>query len=300
MEIQISKDIFGLYNRIVDSNLELETRQFASLNASEKNAILLETYERIFKSFWNDPERDTVFKKDSQSKCEEEESSVLKRVFPVISIGKDVSFMANLIFNFNPRQNRLEITIKTVATKSKSEQELYFQSLRQEIIQIKSNFENNCSPMCFVKAFFATLKAHFLTNITGRDAGMMYRIYTQALVHYPLFEKLSYRRQIAVMQKSIKKSMIQKPRNRDIHLYSKSTFEILTSEGLISVLANVDEYKNVYYAVHENRKTRRNPEDYSEIWESDSLVFVTYKYTVPRGDTIQTAFSADALWNILN
>ncbi len=299
MEIQISRNIVGLYSRIVDSNLKLETRGFASLDANEKNVILLETYERIFKGFWNSPARVTNFKKDPETKNEEEELSVLKSVFPVASKNKAVLYTADLNFEFIPRFNRLKITVSNPSARNRKARDAYTVCLNRELREIKKEFEELCSPMHFVKAFFTTLKAHKLTRITGREAGSMYRIYTRALEHYPLFKKQPYERQVKIMQNGMRKTIAQTNKNRDIHLYAKSTFEVLASEKLISVLTGMDEFNTVYNAVSENRKTRRDYEHYNEIFELNCLIFVMYQYTVRGTITMQTSFSAFDLWNIL-
>lgn len=299
MEIQISKSIIGLYNRIVDSNLELETRQFASMNANTKNVILLETYERIFKSFWNNPARVSNFKKDSETKVEEEEITVLQSVFPVASKNKAVHYTADLNFEFIPKQNRIKVAVTNQNARNRKAKDAYTVCLNKELREIKKDFEEICSPMHFVKAFFTTLKAHNLSRINGREAASMYRIYTKALDHYPLFKDLPYKRQIDVMQKGMRKAIVQSHKNRDIHLYAKSTFEILSKENLISSLTGIGEFNYTYHAVGENRKTRRDYEHYSEIWEYDCLIFVNYQYLVRDSVTMQTSFSAFDLWHIL-
>lgn len=300
MEIQISRNITGLYSRILDSNLEFETRNYASLSADEKNAILLETYERIFKALWNASSRGTLFKKESEAQKEANELKVLKNTFQVGSRNRAVMFAAKLVFNYNNKVKRLSVTIDSANARKRKDVKEYSALLRKELAQVKKEFENLNTDKLFIHAFFTTLHTHKLTALSGGEAVLMYTIYNNAIIHYPLFKNLPYKKQISLMQKAFVRGLTRRRGCRDIHLYSKVTFEILTEEGLISVLTGVDEFKTVYHQVSENRRTRRNPDNFAEVWEYDSLVFVTYEFQVRDLRTMRVSFSAETLWNILN
>lgn len=300
MEIQISKNITELYNRIVDSNLEFETRNYASLNADEKNAILLETYERIFKALWNAPSRKTKFKKESEARRESNNFNVLKNTFQVGSRNQIIMFAANLSFSYNSRVKMFTVTIDSAYAKKRNNVKQYSEWLCEELEEIKETFENQYTDRIFIYSFFMTLHAHKLTILSGREAILMYTIYNKAVTHYPLFKNLPYKKQISLMYNAVMQGLSQSKGSRDIHLYSKVTFEILTKENLISVLTGVDEFENVYHMVCENRRTRKNPENHSEVWEYDCLIFVTYEIQFKNQRSYRTSFSAETLWNILN
>ena len=153
----------------------------------------------------------------------------------------------------------------------------------------------------FLRILFSILHAKGLSQATGDDAVIMYRIYKKALYHYPQFKECSSDMQNSILQEAFLRGRIY--RNHDIFVYAKETFLVFAKNGLIDRIVAVDKIENVYKSfikVWENRADRRNYEHPSEVWEYNALIYVTYEYKGKSGVTIQTSFHPCDLWCLLS
>lgn len=163
-----------------------------------------------------------------------------------------------------------------------------------------NNCENNLQEK-FLRALFSILHAKALSLATGDDAVIMYRIYNRALYYYPQFKECSYATQMTIMQEAFLKGRVH--RNHDIFVYAKETFLVFAKKGLIDRIVAVDKIENVhkpFRKIWENRADRRNYEHPSEVWEYNSLIYVTYEYKGMSGVSIKTSFHPSDLWCLLS
>lgn len=153
----------------------------------------------------------------------------------------------------------------------------------------------------FIRSLFSLLHAERRTDVTSDDAVIMYKIYNKALYYYPQFEACSYEVQISIMHEAFMKGRVFT--NHDIHVYSKATFQVFESKGLIDSIVALDRIENrhkEYRKVFENRMTRRNYEHPAEVWEYNALIYVMYEYTGRSGVKFYTCFHPSDLWNLLS
>lgn len=161
------------------------------------------------------------------------------------------------------------------------------------------NCENNVQEK-FLWALFSILHAKGISLETGEDIVTMYRIYKNALYHYPQFKECSYAKQFSILHEAFMKGRLF--RNHDIYVYAKETFLIFAKKGLIDSIISVDKIENVskpFSKIWENRSDRRNYEHPSEVWEYNAIIYVMYEYKAKSGVMIRTSFHPSDLWLLL-
>lgn len=186
-----------------------------------------------------------------------------------------------------------------VALDIKSQNEIYTKAYQTFLKKVSP--EDNVYEQ-FIRALFSILHALRLTFVTSEDAVIMYRIYNQALYHYPQFAESSYDTQIRIMHEGYLKGRLH--HSHDIHVFSKATFMVLAEEGLIDKVVNTDKIRGkdqLYKKVYERRTTRRDYDHPSLVYEYNALIFVTYEYRAgSNGIPLRTSIHVSDLWNLLS
>lgn len=213
---------------------------------------------------------------------------------------KEPKAVAEVSFKFDSKKNVLEVDVTSISVKDPGTKAYYRKELEKALEKTGDDMECFYNITRFVKYFFDTLHVHKITYVTGSEALVMMRIYKNARIAYPLFSKLKYTKQIEILDKGFRKARRSSAGSRDIHTYAKATFEAMCEEGgVINEVYKHDFVTNkmmTYKKVGEQRRDRRNPDNSSQIWEKNCLIFVDYIY----GKTnIRTSLLAFDLWDLL-
>lgn len=207
---------------------------------------------------------------------------------------------AAVTFHFDSKKSVLLVEVKEFSVKDPTTQERYSKSLEKALKTAGTNMEEKLTLPRLVKSFFDTLHVHNMCYISGNEALNMMRIFRNAKVAYPKFAKLTYGKQIGIMDKGFRNARSVYVGSRDIHALAKGTFEAMCEEkGLIDEVYKHDFITNRFYTyrkIAEHRRNRVNPEHQNQIWEKDSLIFVDYVYGNAR---IRTSLQAFDLWDLL-
>lgn len=213
---------------------------------------------------------------------------------------KEPNATAQVTFQFDSKKSVLMVEVQEISVRDTATKEHYTKSLEKALKTAGTNMEKKFTLPRLVKSFFDTLHVHKLCHISGTEALNMMRIFRNAKMAYPLFANLNYVKQIDILDKGYRNARSISAGSRDIHALAKGTFEAMCEEkGLIDKVYKHDFITNkmmYYYKIAEHRRNRCNPENPSQIWERDSLIFVDYVYGKTR---IRTSLMAFDLWDLL-
>lgn len=328
MRVRINKELV----KTVLKNGGKELQEFEALSPFLRLDILTEVFQRIFLTFWmysgskkSDWNRKRVVEK-KKKKCEDGstnfDNEMLTKVVllssKVTESGEEVEedvpdakddqkkkplVTAKAKFSYDEKMGILEITVEDVKGPDMVTEILYQTELENELEDAKVAMENDLDMEDFLKAFFNTLHVHDLTSVMGGEAISMYRIYKNARVAYPVFRGLNYGEQINLLRKGYRSARTIASHSRDIYSFAKATFDAFDEHGAIldKVFARepISNKFKTYTRVGENRLDRRNPENTTQIWERDCLIYVQYEYDIAGGATLRTAMLAFDLWEKL-
>lgn len=207
---------------------------------------------------------------------------------------------AMVTFRFDAKKSVLVVEAQDFSVREADTKEHYTKSLEKALKTAGTNMEKKLTLPRLVKSFFDTLHVHKMCHISGAEALNMMRIFRNAKMAYPNFANLDYVKQIDILDKGYRNARTISAGSRDIHALAKGTFEAMCEEkGLIDKVYKHDFITNkmmYYYKIGERRRNRVNPENPSQIWERDSLIFVDYVYGRTK---IRTSLMAFDLWDLL-
>lgn len=304
-----------------------ELRDYKSLSAAERLEILTEVFQRAFLAFWLYGSKKTEWnrRRITQNKKGKTESfgtdneqlpqTVMlysKALVSGGSVGEEENLnekkvpkaTAKANFSFDMQKSILHVEVTDVVTENSEDRKAFESSLESELRAAKVAMESYMGMDRFLKTFFDTLHIRRITSVMGGEAVTMHRIYKNAMQSYPLFKGLSYNTRIDLLRKGYRSARAMSGGSRDIHSFAKATFEAFDAQG--GVLGKVytreaitNKYKT-FTKVYENRRNRCNPENPSQIWESNSLIFAEYEHPIADGSaTLRTSFLAFDLWDLL-
>ncbi len=312
-----------------------ELKLFEGVSSRERNRLEAETYKRMYlnealgaSSGWEAGEaylakKDINIANSIRNNCvcliSKRKTTVVKKevvnVTKTIKIGKETKkiptteirdkkvqepkAMAFVSFRFDSNNSVMVVNIQSITAKDFATEEYFRKDLEKTLTTAGTQTEKKFCLSGFVKAFFDTLKANRLCNISGNEALNMMRIYNSAKKVYPLFAELEYTKQIDILDKGYREACKESSVNRDIYVFAKSTFLSMYEAGYADKVYKYDFVSSrimLHTKIGENRKDRRNYERPSQIWEKSCLIFVDYVY---GGSNLRTSILASELWNLL-
>lgn len=300
MKVVISKDIYEVYSRVVKSSSQDALQSFATLPLYKKNALMAETLERGFRTFWNRNANRSVFKRSTVKTDEPENVFHVQKSFRIRSCSKEDQFYAELEFQFDDITRKLEVLIQNETAAKRKIKKSYMNHLRLELIQIKKMMESEYTIEMFLSDFFYTLCAHKVCMVTPDACHSFYTIYKNANEYYPMFNKLSYEQKVKLLKDAYYHGDHYWHKHPSIDNYAMNTFKVIDKAGLIKEVEGFENgTKMVYKEVRERREDRRDPFNHSDIWERDCLIYATYEYTIGNGTTFRISFHPSDLWGLL-
>ena len=287
-------------------------QKYSSLPAERKREIQQMTFVKVFLYFWFCTGQKSHWIREKAVKVKKSETNMdinavldSEKVSDVVTVKtkavneqKKPRAIAKVRFSFDDLNNVLSLEVIEVNAANPADAEHYRKSLLRELKDAKTEMDFDFGFEMYLKYFFGTLKATEVANIEGSEAVLMYRIYKRAIERYPLFKAMSQDKQLDVLDRGLRKARAARVGSRDIHYFAKCTFEVFAEEGLINKVIREDHVTGklkTYYKVSENRRDRVNPDNHSQVWERNCLIFATYKDL----NGIQTSFLAFDLWNML-
>ena len=276
----ISKTLSTIANTIHDEKI----CKFSTLSMYEQNDLLTEVFVQVWKSYWTANEKNTSLFKRNVSTSKENPH------FLSLSISNKADGVA-ITLNFVFKSCTSFEVIPTISAPSKKLEDLYRRELNNELTSIKNMVSSHYEHKMFLRDFFDTLHQHEYSALTGREACWMYKIYTNAIKHYPDFKNMRLQKQIDILQKAFLIGRTEHKARRDIYTFARAAFYMLVEENAINTVIaenSLSHETTTYTKVGEHCKNSKN----------GVLTFVQYSYTVGNKQ-FSTSVHCTELWQLL-
>lgn len=272
--------------------------------------ILTETFLRFWKSCWNSKMTYSHFSGGEQEKnnilsFESRETFKAEIVTPKIRqgeyVGDDVS-IKNLpsttgLLDFKYSNGVLNVTIVSLSLEQTNEKydlsatkveegniEKFANFLERDYEKIKKLFEE-MSLIDVLESLFDTLYSRSICNVRGMHAKMLYKVYSNALLYFPNFTKVSLKQQAHTMRRAFKlgSKIANSP---DIHCFAQGMYTAISEKQLNDIVYKYDDACQTFL-------TFKKIKDYF-FDDSTKVKFTTYS-----ARKFRTSFAPSTLWELL-